>query len=431
MKAHIRYNHKNNDKYFSDISEIFAKPVRIRKKGSFCYAKAMVMIMYSIKLLNKISGIENARLGRKDYVIGETVKRPDAIMVRSAVMTDMEFNPELLCIACAGTSVTNIPVERCTKAGICVFNTPGSNANGVKELTLCALFLAARRITDGIEWEKALAGNSSAARLIEKKRAEFAGSEIFGKTLGVIGLGAIGGLVANAAVGLGMKVIGCDPYLSVESAWRLSCNVEKATQSDIFAEADYITLHIPLTPQTKNLINRQTLSEMKDGVRIINLSNAGVVDAEAIASALASGKVASYVTDFAAPSLIGLDGVVAIPHLGSLTAESDANCALMAADQIDNFIRNGNIKNSVNFPDVSVPFSGSTRVCIFHDNIPNMIAQISAAFSEEKLNIDNLVGMTRGDNAYSIIDINTDLPVQILNRLNMIKGINRVRIINK
>ena len=385
--------------------------------------------MYSIKLLNKISGIENVRLGKKDYVISENVKRPDAIMVRSAVMTDMEFNPELLCIACAGTLVNNIPVERCTKAGICVFDTPGANANGVKELTLCALFLAARRISDGIEWEKGLAGNPAAVRLIEKKRAEFAGSELFGKTLGVIGLGAIGGLVANAAVGLGMKVIGCDPYLSVESAWRLSCNVEKATQRNIFREADYITLHVPLTPQTKNLINAQTISEMKDGVKIINLSNASVVDDSAIAEALASGKVSAYVTDFALPSLIGLDGVVAIPHLGSLTSESDENCALMAADQIDSYIRTGNIKNSVNFPDVSVPFAGSTRVCIFHDNIPNMIAQISTAFSDEKINIENLVGMTRGDNAYSIIDIDTDLPVKTLNRLNMIKGINRVRII--
>ncbi len=395
------------------------------------HEKAKVTNMYNVKLLNKISGMENIRLSKKDYLIGEAVKRPDAIMVSSAVMTDMEFNPELLCIASTGIGVGNIPVERCTKAGIAVFNTPGSDANGVKELTLCALLLASRRITDGIEWERSLAGNPNAVKLIEKKHTEFAGSELDGKTLGVIGLGAIGGLVANSAVDLGMKVIGCDPYLSVEAAWRLSGNVEKATYHDIFKASDYITLHIPSTKETAKLINADAIAEMKDGVKIVNLSNADVVDARAIADALASGKIASYVTDFATPELIGLKGVIAMPHLGSLTVESDENCAAMAAAQIDSYIKCGNIKNSVNFPDVSVPFLSRTRVCIFHDNIPNMIAQISSAFSEEKLNLENLFGMARNDSAYSILDLNAEVPMNVVNRLNSIKGVNRVRIINR
>ena len=386
--------------------------------------------MYNVKLLNKIAAVGTDNLDRELYNIGENVENPEAIMVRSAVMHDMEFGPELLCIARAGAGVNNIPVDRCAKAGIVVFNTPGANANGVKELTICAILLAARKITAGVEWAKTLQGNPDAAKAVEKGKSAFAGTEIRGKALGVIGLGAIGGMVANTAVDLGMNVMGYDPYLSVEAAWNIKNNVQKAASyEDVFKKSDYITLHIPATPQTKNIINAQSLATMKDGVKIINLSRADLVNAADLKEALASGKVSAYVTDFPTPELIGVDGVVAIPHLGASTEESEDNCAVMAARELDQYLRYGNIKNSVNFPNVSIPYTGAARVCLFHENVPDMIAQISGAFSSEGVNIENLLDQARGETAYTIIEINGDVPAAVVDKLNAINGVYRVRVI--
>ena len=386
--------------------------------------------MYNVKLLNKIAAVGTDNLDRELYNIGENVENPEAIMVRSAVMHDMEFGPELLCIARAGAGVNNIPVDRCAKAGIVVFNTPGANANGVKELTICAILLAARKITAGVEWAKTLQGNPDAAKAVEKGKSAFAGTEIRGKALGVIGLGAIGGMVANTAVDLGMNVMGYDPYLSVEAAWNIKNNVQKAASyEDVFKKSDYITLHIPATPQTKNIINAQSLATMKDGVKIINLSRADLVNAADLKEALASGKVSAYVTDFPTPELIGVDGVVAIPHLGASTEESEDNCAVMAARELDQYLRYGNIKNSVNFPNVSIPYTGAARVCLFHENVPDMIAQISGAFSSQGVNIENLLDQARGETAYTIVEINGDVPAAVVDKLNAINGVYRVRVI--
>ncbi len=387
--------------------------------------------MYNVKLLNKIAAVGTDNLDPALYNIGENVEAPDAIMVRSAVMHEMEFGPELLCIARAGAGVNNIPVDRCAKEGIVVFNTPGANANGVKELTLCAILLAARKITAGVEWAKTLQGNPDAAKAVEKGKSAFGGTEVRGKTLGVVGLGAIGGMVANAAVHLGMNVLGYDPYLSVEAAWNLSHNVERAAgYEDIFKKADYITLHIPATPTTKNIINAASIATMKDGVKIINLARADLVNAEDLKAALASGKVSAYVTDFPTPEVIGVDGVIAIPHLGASTEESEDNCAVMAARELDQYVRYGNIKNSVNFPNVNIPYTGAARVCLFHDNIPDMIAQISGAFSSEGVNIENLIDQAKGDNAYTVIEINGKVPAAVVEKLNAINGVNRVRVID-
>ena len=386
--------------------------------------------MYNVKLLNKIAAVGTDNLDRELYNIGENVENPEAIMVRSAVMHDMEFGPELLCIARAGAGVNNIPVDRCAKAGIVVFNTPGANANGVKELTICAILLAARKITAGVEWAKTLQGNPDAAKAVEKGKSAFAGTEIRGKALGVIGFGAIGGMVANTAVDLGMNVMGYDPYLSVEAAWNIKNNVQKAASyEDVFKKSDYITLHIPATPQTKNIINAQSLATMKDGVKIINLSRADLVNAADLKEALASGKVSAYVTDFPTPELIGVDGVVAIPHLGASTEESEDNCAVMAARELDQYLRYGNIKNSVNFPNVSIPYTGAARVCLFHENVPDMIAQISGAFSSQGVNIENLLDQARGETAYTIVEINGDVPAAVVDKLNAINGVYRVRVI--
>ncbi len=387
--------------------------------------------MYNVKLLNKIAKIGTDKLDPAVYNIGENVEAPDAIMVRSAVMHDMEFGPELLCIARAGAGVNNIPVDRCAKEGIVVFNTPGANANGVKELAICALFLAARKITAGIDWTKTLAGNPDAAKAVEKGKSAFGGSEIKGKTLGVIGLGAIGGMVANTAIDLGMTVYGCDPYLSVRAAWALNSHVNMAASfEEIYKKADYITLQVPATPQTKNMICAETIAQMKDGVKIINLARADLVNAADLKVALESGKVSAYVTDFPTPDTIGVDGIVTIPHLGASTEESEDNCAVMAAKELDEYLRSGNIQNSVNFPNVVVPYTGLERVCVFHDNIPEMIAKISGVFAEQKINIESLNDQAKGENAYTIIDVNGKIPEDTVEKLNAIDGVNRVRVIN-
>lgn len=384
--------------------------------------------MKNILLLNKIAttGLEN--FDPAEYNVGESIADPEGVLVRSASMHDMPIPESLLAVARAGTGVNNIPVDDYAKKGIVVFNTPGANANGVKELALCALMLASRDIIGGVEWAKTL--TSDVAKSVEKGKSKFAGNEIKGKKLGVIGLGAIGGLVANSAVELEMKVIGCDPYLSIEAAWNLDHNIVKAaTYEDIYRQADYITLHVPATPQTKNMINAESISMMRDGVKIINLSRSDLVNAGDIRDALASGKVSAYITDFPTEDILGIPGVVAIPHLGASTEESENNCAAMAARQLDDYLRNGNIKNSVNYPSVSMPRSGKARICLLHSNIPAMLSQITSTFSENRVNIENLLNKSRGDVAYTIVDVAEDVTERDINKLNSIEGMIKVRVV--
>jgi D-3-phosphoglycerate dehydrogenase len=386
--------------------------------------------MKQILLLNKIAKVGTDRLNPAVYTVGDSVSAPEGIMVRSANMLDTTFNPELLAIARAGAGVNNIPLDRCTQEGIVVFNTPGANANGVKELALCALFLASRDIVGGIEWVKTLAGDENAAKTVEKGKSKFAGCEVKGKTLGVIGLGAIGGMVANAAVHLGMDVIGCDPYLSVEGAWNLNHHVRRAASyEEIYAAADYLTLHVPATGDTKGMIRAETLALMKDGVKIINLSRDSLVNEADMKAALESGKVARYVTDFATPNMIGVPGVIITPHLGASTEESEDNCAVMAALELDDYLTNGNIKNSVNFPAVSMPRSGDVRVCVLHENIPGMLNLLTGVLSEEKLNIENMTNKSRGNAAYTILDVTGAVPAEAAAKLRTLEGVVRVRVI--
>ena len=384
-----------------------------------------------VQLLNKIAKIGTDRLPASFSVAAE-VENPDAIMVRSAVMHDMEFGDNLLAIARAGAGVNNIPLERCAKEGIVVFNTPGANANGVKELAIAALILASRDVVGGIEWAKTLPGTpEGVAKAVEGGKSKFAGSEILGKTLGVIGLGAIGGLVANTARALGMSVVGCDPYITVHAAWSLSRSIEHAASYDeIYEKSDYITLHVPSTKDTKGMINRDTIAKMKDGVRIINLARADLVDAEAIKEALESGKVAAYVTDFPTEATLGLPNTVNIPHLGASTAESEDNCAVMAADELADFLLTGNIKNSVNYPNVSIPHvAGKKRICICHLNIANMLSQITSAISSRGINIANLSNGSRGDFAYTIVEVDGEIPTDAEREIVAIEGVIKTRII--
>ena len=386
--------------------------------------------MKNILCLNKIAAIGTDKLDRDLYAVGTTIENPDAIMVRSAAMHDMEFGKKMLAIARAGAGVNNIPVDRCAEEGIVVFNTPGANANGVKELAICALMLASRDVVGGIKWADTLVGTEGVAKAVEAGKSQFAGCEIVGKTLGVIGLGAIGGLVANAAVALGMKVVGCDPFLSVDAAWNIDHNVVKAASyEDVFKVADYVTLHVPSTPQTKGMINTETLAVMKKGVRIINLARADLVKADDLKAALESGKVASYVTDFPTEDVIGVKGIVAIPHLGASTAESEDNCAVMAALELDEYLRYGNIKNSVNYPNVSMPMGGDKRICVLHANIPTMISQITSALSENGTNIENMINKSKGDNAYTMVDIKGAVCEKALAKLEEIDGVRKVRVI--
>ncbi len=386
--------------------------------------------MKNIQLLNKIAKVGTDIFDRADYNVGADVANPDAIMVRSAAMHDMEFGDNLQAIARCGAGVNNIPIDRCSDAGIVVFNTPGANANGVKELAIAAILLASRDIVGGIDFARSLKGTEGVAKAVEAGKSAYAGNEILGKKLGVIGLGAIGGMVANAMATLGMKVMGCDPYLTVEAAWNINHSVQKAaTFEDIFKNSDYITLHVPATKETKNMINAETIAMMQDGVKIINLSRADLVDAAAIKAALESGKVSAYVTDFPTEDVVDVKGIVAIPHLGASTAESEDNCAVMAAHQLDSFLKTGNIKNSVNFPAISMPHTpGCKRICIFHKNIPAVLSQISGAFSEQNINIENLLNRSKGDNAYTMVEAAT-VSDDILAKLNAIEGIIKIRVI--
>ena len=386
--------------------------------------------MKNIQLLNKIAKVGTDMLDPKEYLCADNVENPDGILVRSAVMHDMVFGDKLLAVARAGAGVNNIPIDKCSEQGIVVFNTPGANANGVKELAVCALMLASRKIVAGVEWAESLAGTEGVAKAVEAEKSKFAGVEILGKTLGVIGLGAIGGMVANTALDLGMKVIGCDPFLSVDAAWKIDHHVAKAPAfDDIYAAADYITLHVPATKETKGMINKDTIAKMKDGVRILNLARADLVDADAIKEALASGKVAAYVTDFPTDELVGTPGAVTIPHLGASTEEAEDNCAVMAAKELDDYLRYGNIKNSVNFPNVAMPLSGDARICLLHANIPAVLSKITADLSALGVNIENMINQSKGQNAYTVIDVTGEIPEATLASLRAIEGISRVRLI--
>lgn len=386
--------------------------------------------MKKIKLLNKIAKIGTDIFNKEKYEVSPSVTEPVAMMVRSGIMHDMTFGPELLAIARAGAGVNNIPVERCAREGIVVFNTPGANANGVKELAVAALMLASRDIVGGIRWASTLKGEENVAKAVEGGKSKFAGCEILGKTLGVIGLGAIGGLVANAARGLGMNVIGCDPFLTVNAAWSLSRAIKHAENYDeIYAESDYITLHVPATKDTKGMINKTTLAKMKDGVRIINLSRADLVNAEDMKEALRTGKVAAYVTDFPTEATLDVPGIVNIPHLGASTEESEDNCAVMAVHELIDFIEYGNIKNSVNYPSVSIAPSGANRICIMHLNVANMLSQITGIISGLGINIENLSNGSRGEYAYTILEINAPVPESAVPAIEAIDGVIRVRVI--
>ena len=384
-----------------------------------------------IQLLNKIAACGTDEFTRNTYEVDTDVQDPDGIMVRSAAMHEMEFGPSLRAIARAGAGVNNIPIDRCTENGIVVFNTPGANANGVKELAIAALILASRNVVGGIEWVNTLKDNTDdIAKAVEKGKGAYVGHELTGKTLGVIGLGAIGGLVANTANSLGMSVMGCDPYITVNAAWALSVAVKKAASyEEIYQNADYITLHVPSTKETKGMICKRTLDMMKDGVKIVNLARADLVNAADLKEALASGKVSAYITDFPTEETVGVPGIVNIPHLGASTYESEDHCAVMAARQLADFLENGNIVNSVNFPAVSMPRGGVQRICLAHKNIPNVIARATSAISGEGINIENLSNGSRGEVAYTLIDAGNPISDHAIETLRAIDGVIRVTIL--
>jgi D-3-phosphoglycerate dehydrogenase len=384
--------------------------------------------MKNIRLMNKIAKVGTDNFDRAKYNVSDTVENYDAIMVRSAALHDMEM-PETLCaIARCGAGVNNIPVDKCTEKGIVVFNTPGANANGVKELAVCALIMAARDVVGGIKWVETLKGQEGIAKAVEAGKSAYVGNELVGKKLGVVGLGAIGGMVANAANALGMNVIGYDPYITPNAAWSLAPSVKQASGYDeIFKTCDYITLHVPATPTTKNMICEKTLSIMKDGVKIINLARADLVNATDIKNAIASGKVSKYIVDFPTDETVGAEGIINIPHLGASTYESEDHCAVMAAKQLVEYLENGNIKNSVNFPNVSIPHTEQARVCVMHKNIPNMLAQITNAFSSVNVNIANMANGSKGDVAYTIVETDSEISENIVNTIKAINGVINVK----
>ncbi len=386
--------------------------------------------MFNIKTLNKISAVGLEKFDKSKYAYGDGIENPDAIMVRSAAMHDMEMPKSLLAIARAGAGVNNIPVDRCTREGIVVFNTPGANANAVKELVVCALLLSSRKVTKAIEWCKTIKNDENVSKSVEKGKSAFSGPELKGKTIAVIGLGAIGRLVANAASDLGMNVIGYDPFLTPAAAETLKKDVQVINELDeIYPKADYITVHVPLTPETKEMICAANIAKMKDSVRIINLARGDLANSADIIAALDEGKMAAYVTDFPSADLIGVDGVIAMPHLGASTPESEENCATMGAEELIDFLENGNIRNSVNMPAASSPRCGKARITIIQKNQPNMIATITDVISKSGMNIENFENKNRGDVAYSILDLDSDDLDSVVAELEKLDGVVRVRTI--
>lgn len=385
--------------------------------------------MFNIKTLNKISNVGLSKFDESKYTCANEIENPDAIMVRSASMHDMEMPKSLLAIARAGAGVNNIPVADCAAQGIVVFNTPGANANAVKELVICGLLLSSRKVTRAIDWCKTIKDEGdNVGKTVEKGKSAFAGPEIKGKTLAVIGLGAIGRLVAETAVDLGMKVIGYDPFLPEDAVLKAGITLNN-NLDEIFPVADYVTLHVPLTPETKGLINSETIDTMKDTVRIMNFARGDLAVSADIIDALENGKMAAYVTDFPSADIIGVDGVIAIPHLGASTPESEENCASMGALELIDFLENGNIKNSVNMPTVSMAKTGVARITVIHKNQPNMIATITDTISRDGINIASFEDKNRGEWAYSIIDTDTEASAKVIEDINSIDGVIRVRVI--
>ena len=389
-------------------------------------------MMYKIQTLNKISPRGLDLFSREDYEVASEIINPDAVIVRSQDMHSMEIPASVQAIARAGAGTNNIPVEKYTEKGIIVFNTPGANANSVKELTLTGLFLASRKIFRGMVWARGLAGKGDLVpSLIEKEKKNFTGGEIRGKKLGIIGLGAIGVDVANDAERLGMTVSGFDPFISVEAAWGLSPTVRKADSLEsLIANSDYISVHVPLNDHTRGMLNRERFDRMKKGVKILNFSRGGLVNNSDLIVAIEAGIVDRYVTDFPDDSLLAIENVIPIPHLGASTPEAEENCAVMAAQQIINFLETGNIKNSVNFPDCSLAPTTDTRIVIANRNIPNMVGQITTVLAEEEMNISEMINRHKNNYAYNIIDIETKKSEKLLGKLKGIEGVVMARIIN-
>ena len=384
--------------------------------------------MYNIMTLNKIAAVGTDKFDTAKYSVSDSCTAPDAIMVRSAKMHDMEFGSNLLAIARAGAGVNNIPVDKCAEQGIVVFNTPGANANAVKELAICGLLMASRKIPEAMQWAQGLKGNGAeVGKMVEKGKSNFAGCEIMGKTLGLIGLGAICGKIANIAISLGMDVIGYDPFLSVGAALSLKPQVKvTANINDIYANADYISLHLPYNSETKDTINKDTIALCKDGVRLMNFARGELVNSEAIVEAVNSGKVARYIVDFPCDEVLGVENIVAIPHLGASTEESEDNCAVMAANELINYIEYGTIKNSVNFPNAELAKTGDALVCVLHKNTPAIITQVTAAVSDKGANIENLVNKSKKDWAYTMLDVNGDVDIEAIKAVD---GVVNVRIL--
>ena len=388
--------------------------------------------MFRIKTLNKISPAGLSVLDQTRFSVSEDVENEDGILVRSADMHEYQFPDSLRAIARAGAGTNNIPIDRCSEAGIVVFNTPGANANAVKELALCALLLASRKITAGAEWVKAQAGaGADVEKVVEKGKSQFVGPEIAGKTLGVVGLGAIGVQVANIATKLGMTVYGYDPFLSVDAALSLSRMVHRAMDLEtIYKNCDYITLHVPQTPETRGMINEDAIHMMKGGVRILNLARGGLVNDDDMLAALDTGKVAAYVTDFPNNKILQGKNVIAIPHLGASTPESEENCAVMAAQELKDYLENGNIKNSVNLPTLVQEWSGVARLCIIHRNIPGAIANITGLLSKDGVNVENMTNKSKKDYAYTVVDLGSRISEAVADEIRALEGVFRVRVLN-
>ena len=388
--------------------------------------------MFRIKTLNKISPAGLSVLDQTRFSVSEDVENEDGILVRSADMHEYQFPDSLRAIARAGAGTNNIPIDRCSEAGIVVFNTPGANANAVKELALCALLLASRKITAGAEWVKAQAGaGADVEKVVEKGKSQFVGPEIAGKTLGVIGLGAIGVQVANIATKLGMTVYGYDPFLSVDAALSLSRMVHRAMDLEtIYKNCDYITLHVPQTPETRGMINEDAIHMMKGGVRILNLARGGLVNDDDMLAALDTGKVAAHVTDFPNNKILQGKNVIAIPHLGASTPESEENCAVMAAQELKDYLENGNIKNSVNLPTLVQEWSGVARLCIIHRTVPGAIANITGLLSKDGVNVENMTNKSKKDYAYTVVDVGSRISEAVADEIRGLDGVFRVRVLN-
>ena len=386
--------------------------------------------MYQVHYLNPISE-KGTALWTNDYVTSDCVENADAVIVRSASMHEMDFSEKLLAVARAGAGVNNIPLDNCAENGIVVFNTPGANANGVVELSLCGMLLASRDIVNGINWVRSIQDEGDVAKKVEKGKSKFAGHEIAGKRLGVIGLGAIGGPLANAARKLGMEVYGCDPFISIDAAWHLDSHIIRVkTKEEIYAQCDIISLHTPLLEDTKKMINADAISQMKDGVIILNFARDLLVDDDAMEAALKSGKVKRYITDFPNDRTAGMEGVIATPHLGASTEESEDNCAKMAVKQVMNYIENGNIINSVNFPNCDMGVCSKTgRIAILHRNIPNTLSQFTSAVASENINISDMVNRSKGAYAYTMMDLDHKPSDALVESLKQMEGVLRVRVI--